>query len=203
MAGYENMGIVIEIGAGVSFPPQEGRLGDNVIQHLPMAAGGAARKAEQNSVLIGFTGGDYGYVGMYAGGQAQYIRVSYADFNCLTFPSGEEHVAEFIILAEIFSTGWHGVVISGFQAGESISVFGAEPVGLMAAYSAILRGAARVSVVDSVKERLAAAEEIGYYGDGIKITRPTGGIGVPGLFVAQGMPVISLGKLFEKVISTD
>ncbi|KAJ5033653.1 uncharacterized protein L3040_008765 [Drepanopeziza brunnea f. sp. 'multigermtubi'] len=189
MAGYENMGIVIEIGAGVSFPPQEGRLGDNVIQHLPMAAGGAARKAEQNSVLIGFTGGDYGY-----GGQAQYIRVSYADFNCLTFPSGEEHVAEFIILAEIFSTGWHGVVISGFQAGESISVFGAEPVGLMAAYSAILRGAARVSVVDSVKERLAAAEEIGYYG---------GGIGVPGLFVAQGMPVISLGKLFEKVISTD
>lgn len=59
------------------------------------------------------------------------------------------------------SIGWHGVEISGFQAGESIAVFGAGPVGLMAAYSAVLRGASNVYVVDRVPERLTAAEKIG------------------------------------------
>lgn len=58
-------------------------------------------------------------------------------------------------------TGWHGVEISGFKSGESIAVFGAGPVGLMAAYSAILRGASFVYVVDRVPERLAAAKKIG------------------------------------------
>lgn len=58
-------------------------------------------------------------------------------------------------------SGWHGVEISGFKSGESIAVFGAGPVGLMAAYSATLRGASRVFVVDRVPERLAAAQKIG------------------------------------------
>lgn len=57
--------------------------------------------------------------------------------------------------------GWHGVEISGFKAGESIAVFGAGPVGLMAAYSAQLRGASRVFVVDRIDERLAVAKKIG------------------------------------------
>lgn len=57
--------------------------------------------------------------------------------------------------------GWHGVEISGFQAGESIAVFGAGPVGLMAAYSAALRGASNIYVVDRVAERLEAAKNIG------------------------------------------
>jgi threonine dehydrogenase-like Zn-dependent dehydrogenase len=205
----------------------------------------------------GFAGGAYGYVAMgpYEGGQAQYVKVPFADFNCLTLPSGSEHEADFILLADIFPTGWHGVVISGFQPGESIAVFGAGPVGLMAAYSATLRGASAVYVVDSVPERLAQAEKIGCIpidfskgdaveaiikknggmvdrsvdavgyqasGDGkkeqpsivlencIKVTRPTGGIGVPGLYVpsdpgapdensGKGMLLISFGKLFEKV----
>jgi threonine dehydrogenase-like Zn-dependent dehydrogenase len=59
------------------------------------------------------------------------------------------------------ATGWHGVELSGFRAGETIAVFGAGPVGLMAAYSAVLRGASRVFVVDRVPERLKAAEKIG------------------------------------------
>lgn len=62
---------------------------------------------------------------------------------------------------DIFPTGWHGVELSGFQPGESVAVFGAGPVGLMAAYSASLRGASRVFVVDRVPERLQAAERIG------------------------------------------
>lgn len=57
--------------------------------------------------------------------------------------------------------GWHGVEISGFQSGESIAVFGAGPVGLMAAYSAALRGASNIYVVDRVTERLEAAKNIG------------------------------------------
>lgn len=61
----------------------------------------------------------------------------------------------------MISVGWHGVEISGFQAGESIAVFGAGPVGLMAAYSAALRGASNIYVVDRVAERLDAAKKIG------------------------------------------
>jgi threonine dehydrogenase-like Zn-dependent dehydrogenase len=99
-------------------------------------------------------------MGPYQGGQAQYLRVPYADFNCLPLPAGTSHESDFILLADIFPTGWHGVVLSGFQPGESIAVFGAGPVGLMAAYSAKLRGASKVFVVDSVKERLEAAEKI-------------------------------------------
>ncbi|KAL4869703.1 hypothetical protein BDV12DRAFT_185023 [Aspergillus spectabilis] len=94
-------------------------------------------------------------------GQAQYLRVPYADFNALKLPPGTEHEADFILLADIFPTGWHGIEISGFQPGDSIAVFGAGPVGLMAAYSAQLRGASRVFVVDRVPERLKAAERIG------------------------------------------
>src|SRR5271163_1893742 len=99
-------------------------------------------------------------MGPYQGGQAQYLRVPYADFNCLPLPAGTANESDFILLADIFPTGWHGVVLSGFKPGESIAIFGAGPVGLMAAYSATLRGASRVYVVDSVAERLAAAKAI-------------------------------------------
>jgi threonine dehydrogenase-like Zn-dependent dehydrogenase len=206
----------------------------------------------------GFAGGAYGYVAMgpYQGGQAQYLRVPFADFNALKLPKGTEHEADFILLADIFPTGWHGLVLAGFQSGESVAVFGAGPVGLMAAYSGILRGASKVFVVDTVPERLAAAEKIGCIpidfkksdpveqiiklNDGmvdravdavgyqavdvsgskekpnivldqlIMVTRPTGGLGIPGLYVPadpgapdeqskKGQILISFGKLFEKV----
>lgn len=100
-------------------------------------------------------------LGPYRGGQAQYIRIPFADFNALKLPAGKELEADFILLADIFPTGWHGVSLSGFKPGESVAVFGAGPVGLMAAYSAVLRGASRVFVVDRVPERLQAAEKIG------------------------------------------
>lgn len=100
-------------------------------------------------------------MGPYRGGQAQYIRIPYADFNALKLPPGTEHESDFILLADIFPTGWHGVTLSGFKPGETVAVFGGGPVGLMAAYSAQLRGASRVFVVDRVPERLASAEKIG------------------------------------------
>ncbi len=158
------MGIVLETGTGVSLLKK----GDRVVMPFNVADGRChnceeGRTAFCTGVNPGFAGGAYGYVAMgpYQGGQAQYLRVPYADFNCLPLPHGTEHEADFILLADIFPTGWHGVTLSGFKPGESIAVFGAGPVGLMAAYSAVLRGASKVFVVDSVKERLAAAEKIG------------------------------------------
>lgn len=64
-------------------------------------------------------------MGPYQGGQAQYIRVPFADFNALKLPKGTKHEADFILLADVFPTGWHGLVLSGFKSGESVAVFGA------------------------------------------------------------------------------
>jgi len=195
-------------------------------------------------------------MGPYQGGQAEYVKVPFADFNALKLPPGTEHEEDFALLADIFPTGWHGVQLSGFRPGESIVVFGAGPVGLMAAYSAVLRGASEVYVVDRVPERLAKAKEIGCIpidfskgdpaqqikdmrggrevdrgvdavgyqattADGrteqpnavleglIAVVRPTGGLGIPGLYVprdpgapdaasAKGYISFPFGKLFEK-----
>ncbi|KAL4878268.1 hypothetical protein BJY04DRAFT_229834 [Aspergillus karnatakaensis] len=162
--GHENLGIVEELGDGVTLLKK----GDRVVMPFNVADG-RCRNCEDGKTAFctgvnpGFAGGAYGYVAMgpYRGGQAQYLRVPYADFNALRLPPGTEHEADFILLADIFPTGWHGIEISGFQPGDSVAVFGAGPVGLMAAYSAQLRGAARVYVVDRVPERLRAAERIG------------------------------------------
>lgn len=161
--GHENMGIVDELGEGVTLLKK----GDRVVMPFNVADG-RCRNCEQGKTAFctgvnpGFAGGAYGYVAMgpYRGGQAQYIRIPYADFNALKLPEGKEHEADFILLADIFPTGWHGVTLSGFQPGETVAVFGGGPVGLMAAYSAQLRGASRVFVVDRVPERLKAAEKI-------------------------------------------
>ncbi|KAL4894263.1 GroES-like protein [Aspergillus ambiguus] len=162
--GHENMGIVEELGDGVTLLKK----GDRVVMPFNVADG-RCRNCEEGKTAFctgvnpGFAGGAYGYVAMgpYRGGQAQYLRVPYADFNALKLPPGTENEADFILLADIFPTGWHGIEISGFQPGDSVAVFGAGPVGLMAAYSAQLRGASRVYIVDRVPERLKAAERIG------------------------------------------
>jgi threonine dehydrogenase-like Zn-dependent dehydrogenase len=162
--GHENMGIIEEVGQGVALLKK----GDRVVMPFNVADG-RCRNCEEGKTAFctgvnpGFAGGAYGYVAMgpYRGGQAQYIRVPYADFNALKLPPGKENESDFILLADIFPTGWHGVELSGFRPGESVAVFGAGPVGLMAAYSAVLRGASNVFVVDRVAERLQAAEKIG------------------------------------------
>ncbi|KAJ6587380.1 chaperonin 10-like protein [Mycena sp. CBHHK59/15] len=248
--GHENMGIVDEVGAGVTLLKK----GDRVVMPFNVACGRCLNCEEGKSAFCtlvnpGFAGGAYGWdiyfhpvfsaspmnsryvsMGPYPGGQAEYVRVPFADFNALVLPPGTEHEEDFALLADIFPTGWHGVQLSGFRPGESIVVFGAGPVGLMAAYSAVLRGASEVYVVDRVPERLAKAKEIGCTpinfsesdpveqikklrggkevdrgvdavgyqattGDGkteqpnaviealIGIVRPTGGLGIPGLYV--------------------
>ncbi|KIP05754.1 hypothetical protein PHLGIDRAFT_36265 [Phlebiopsis gigantea 11061_1 CR5-6] len=257
--GHENMGIVDEVAPGVTLLKK----GDRVVMPFNVACGHCQNCEEGKSAFCtevnpGFAGGAYGYVAMgpYSGGQAEYVRVPFADFNALQLPPGKDHEEDFALLADIFPTGWHGVELSGFKPGESIAVFGAGPVGLMAAYSAVLRGASEVYVVDRVPERLQKAKEIGCIpidfskgdpaeqikkrrggkevdrgvdavgyqavsADGntekpniileglIAVVRPTGGLGIPGLYVpkdpgapdsnsAKGYITFPFGKLFEK-----
>ncbi|GAB2925152.1 glutathione-independent formaldehyde dehydrogenase [Streptomyces mayteni] len=162
--GHENMGIVEEVGSGVASVKK----GDRVVLPFNVACGfckncQAGRTGFCLTVNKGFAGGAYGYVSMgpYRGGQAEYLRVPFADFNCLQLPKGTEHEDDFALLADIFPTGYHATELAEVSPGDSVCVFGAGPVGLMAAYSALLRGASRVFVVDRQKDRLRLAEQIG------------------------------------------
>jgi len=102
--GHENMGVITEVGSGVTLLKK----GDRIV--LPFnVADGRCRNCEEGKTAFctgvnpGFAGGAYGYVAMgpYQGGQAQYLRVPYADFNALTLPEGTEHEADFALLADI------------------------------------------------------------------------------------------------------
>ncbi|XP_006456971.1 hypothetical protein AGABI2DRAFT_139552 [Agaricus bisporus var. bisporus H97] len=162
--GHENMGIVDEVGPAVAVLKK----GDRVVMPFNVGCGRCANCEEGRSAFCthvnpGFVRNTISYVAMgpYKGGQAEYVRVPYADFNALKLPPGKENEADFSLLADIFPTGWHGVKLSGFKPGESVVVFGGGPVGLMAAYSANIQGASDVYVVDRVKERLDKAREIG------------------------------------------
>lgn len=257
--GHENMGIVEEVGPGVTTIKK----GDRVVMPFNVACGFcknclAGYTGFCLTVNPGFAGGAYGYVAMgpYTGGQAEFLRVPFADFNCLKLPPGTEHEADFSLLADIFPTGYHGCELAQVSPGETVVVYGAGPVGLMAAYSALIRGASRVFSVDRVKERLDKAKQIGAIpinfdqgdpvqqikdqtdGEGtdkgvdavgyqavvkdahheepatvlnalVQTIRPTGMLGVPGLYVPsdpggpdpnakQGLLLVAIGKFFEK-----
>lgn len=162
--GHENMGVVVEVGPGVASV----KSGDRVSMPFNVACGFcknclAGRTGFCLTVNPGFAGGAYGYASMgpYQGGQAEYLRVPFADFNCLQLPKGDEHENDFAMLADIFPTGYHAATMAEVSPGESVTVMGAGPVGLMAAYSALIKGASRVFVVDKVPSRLKLAESIG------------------------------------------
>ena len=162
--GHENMGLIQEVGPAVRTLKE----GDRVVMPFNVACG-FCKNCQRgftgfcNTVNPGFAGGAYGYVAMgpWVGGQAEYLQVPFADFNCLPLPAGTEWESDFAMLADIFPTGYHGTELADVSPGESVAVFGAGPVGLMAAYSCMIRGAAEVYVIDHVKERLDKAAEIG------------------------------------------
>ncbi|WP_248910577.1 glutathione-independent formaldehyde dehydrogenase [Halocatena marina] len=160
--GHENMGIVTETGEAVS----ELEVDDRVVAPFNVACGFCTNCENGytgfcTNVNPGFAGGAYGYVAMgpYKGGQAEKLRIPYADFNALKLPKGNEHEDAFAMLADIFPTGWHGTELANLRPGESIAVYGAGPVGLMAAYSAKLKGASKIYIVDRVPSRLDLAED--------------------------------------------
>ena len=112
-------------------------------------------------------GGAYGYVDMggWIGGQARYVMVPYADFNLLKFPDRDRAMAkirDLTMLSDILPTGFHGAVKAGVGVGSTVYVAGAGPVGLAAAASARLLGAACVMIGDFNPERLAHAKKVGF-----------------------------------------
>jgi glutathione-independent formaldehyde dehydrogenase len=163
--GHENLGKVVEIGPAVDSV----KVGDYVCLPFNIACGFCAN-CERG--LTGFclttnppnAGAAYGFaeMGPYSGGQAEYLRVPYADFNCLQLPpDAEEKQNDYVMLADIFPTGWHAVELSGLKPGDSVVIYGAGPVGLMAALSAGIRGASKIFVVDQHPDRLKLAKELG------------------------------------------
>jgi threonine dehydrogenase-like Zn-dependent dehydrogenase len=168
--GHEFMGEVVEKGRGVG----NLEVGDRVVVPFPIACGDCwACKHELYSVcensnpnaglaekMFGHsTAGIFGYshlTGGYAGGQAEYARVPYADVGPLKI---EDDVTdeEVLFLSDIFPTGYFGADLCDIQGGETIAVFGAGPVGLFAMASAVLMGAERVIAIDQYDYRLQMA----------------------------------------------
>lgn len=163
--GHENLGEIVEVGDAVV----RVKVGDRVC--LPFNIGcGFCRNCERGltgfclTVNPGSIGAAYGYaeMGPFNGGQAEYLRVPFADFNCLRLPDdAREKEDDYVLLADILPTGWHATELADVRPGESVVVYGAGPVGLMAAYSALFKGACRVMVVDRHPDRLRLAESIG------------------------------------------
>src|ERR1700742_1332272 len=163
--GHENLGRVVEVGEAVDSV----KIGDYVC--LPFNIGcGFCENCEKGlsgfclTVNPGSAGGAYGFAGMgpYSGGQAELLRVPYGDFNCLLLPrDSEEKENDYVMLADIFPTGYHATELAGVMPGESVVIYGAGPVGLMAAYSAMIKGASKVMIVDRHPDRLALAHKIG------------------------------------------
>ena len=165
--GHEITGEVIETGSDVEFI----KVGDLCSVPFNIACGRCRSCKEGNTgVCLNVNpdrpGSAYGYVDMggWVGGQAEYVMVPYADWNLLRFPDKDqamEKILDLTMLSDIFPTGFHGVYTAGVGPGSTVYIAGAGPVGLAAAYSAQLLGAAVVIVGDRIPERLKQARSFG------------------------------------------
>ncbi|UUX95469.1 formaldehyde dehydrogenase, glutathione-independent [Aquabacterium sp. J223] len=166
--GHEITGEVIEAGRDV----ETLKVGDIVSVPFNVACGRCRTCKEQNTgvcltVNPARAGGAYGYVDMggWIGGQAEYVMVPYADFNLLKFPDraqAMEKIRDLTCLSDILPTGFHGAVTAGVGPGSTVYVAGAGPVGLAAAASAKLLGAAVVIIGDVNPVRLEHPKALGY-----------------------------------------
>ena len=172
--GHESMGEVVEVGPD----NKELKIGDRVVVPFTISCGqcffckrgfysGCERSNPNSEIARKMWGaspaGLLGYshmLGGYAGGQAEYLRVPYADVGPIKVPSGltDEQV---LFLSDIFPTGYMAADFCDIQRGDTIAIWGCGPVGQMAIRSAFLLGAERVLAVDTVPERLALAREAG------------------------------------------
>ncbi len=165
--GHENLGEVVEVGAAV----EKVQVGDMVSAPFNVSCGhcrncesGLTNYCLRANDKPGIAGAAYGFadMGPWEGGQAELLRIPWGDFDCLRLPEdARDKQDDYVMLSDIFPTGWHAVEMSGMMPGETVVIYGAGPVGLMAALSAITRGAAKVMVVDRHPDRLRLAEQIG------------------------------------------
>ena len=165
--GHEITGVILECGRDVEFL----KPGDIVSVPFNIACGRCRNcKEGRTGICMNVNpsrpGAAYGYVDMggWVGGQAEYVMVPYADFNLLKFPDADqalENIRDLTLLSDIFPTGFHGCVTAGVGPGSTVYIAGAGPVGLAAAVSAQLLGAACVIVGDMIQERLDQARSFG------------------------------------------
>lgn len=165
--GHEITGEVIEAGSDVEFI----KVGDLVSVPFNIACGRCRSCRERDTHICENVNPDrpgsaYGYVDMggWVGGQSEYVMVPYADFQLLKFPDKDqamEKITDLTMLSDIFPTGYHGAVSAGVKPGSTVYIAGAGPVGLAAAHSAQLLGAAVVIVGDLIQERLDQAKSFG------------------------------------------
>lgn len=166
--GHEITGEVIEKGKDVEFLD----IGDLVSVPFNVACGRCRTCKEGHTGVCTHVnddrpGGAYGYVDMggWVGGQAHYVMVPYADFNLLKFPDRDQAMAkirDLTMLSDILPTGFHGALNANVGVGSTVYVAGAGPVGLAAAASARILGAAVVMIGDFNKQRLEHAARMGF-----------------------------------------
>jgi threonine dehydrogenase-like Zn-dependent dehydrogenase len=172
--GHEFMGEVVETGDAV----KNLQVGDRVVVPFPIACGNcffcqkglwsACDNTNPNAWMqekvYGFSGaGIFGYshmMGGYAGGQAEYARVPFADVGPVKIPEGLDD-EKVLFLGDIFPTGYMAAENCRIEPGDTVAVWGCGPVGLFAIKSAFLLGAGRVFGIDNVPERRALAEQWG------------------------------------------
>lgn len=168
--GHEFMGEVVEVGAEV----RNLRAGDRVVVPFPIACGACSAcknglyslcensnpNAWMAEKLMGHSpAGIFGYshmLGGYAGGQAEYARVPFADVGALKVPAGMRD-EQALFLSDIFPTGYMGAEMCNIQRGDTVAVWGCGPVGQFAIASAKMLGAERIIAIDRFPERLTMA----------------------------------------------
>jgi threonine dehydrogenase-like Zn-dependent dehydrogenase len=172
--GHEFMGEVVEVGRD----NKKLKVGDRVVVPFTICCGecfycrkglwSVCERTNRNAALARkmfgqTTAGLFGYshlTGGYAGGQAEYVRVPYADVAPTKIPDGLDD-DKVIFLTDIFPTGYFGADIAGIEPGDTVAVWGCGPVGQFAIRSAYMLGAGRVVAIDEVPERLRMAREGG------------------------------------------
>ena len=172
--GHEFMGEVVEVGEEV----ENLQVGDRVVVPFPISCGrchycgreeyslcdNSNPNAHIAETAYGYSpAGLFGYshmLGGYAGGQAEYVRVPFADVGPMKVPEGlsDEQV---LFLTDIYPTGYQAAVNCQIEEGDTVAVWGCGPVGLFAIQSAYMLGAERVIAIDRVPERLEMARRIG------------------------------------------
>jgi threonine dehydrogenase-like Zn-dependent dehydrogenase len=172
--GHEAMGEVVEVGSGVS----NLKKGDRVVIPFTIVCGECEqcragnfsvcqrtnRKKDFQSKLFGHqTCGIFGYshlTGGYAGGQAEYLRVPFADTTHIKVPDGLSDES-LLFLSDILPTGWQAAIQADIQPGDTVAIWGCGPVGQMTIRSAVLLGAEQIIAIDCLPERLSMAEAAG------------------------------------------
>lgn len=157
--GHEFIGVVEEIGSAV----EKIKVGDTVMVPFNIACGKCAfckqelyGNCHESNAQATAVGGIFGYshtAGGYDGGQAEYVRVPYANVGPTVIPEGMDP-DDAVMLTDVVPTGYQAAEMAGIQTGDTVVVFGAGPIGIMAAKCAWLFGAARVIVIDQLDYRL-------------------------------------------------